>query len=461
MLCRIHLPLTLMMVLGLTSCEEAYSQQTAPPGSTTEPVDGKEPIRRNSYEPTKAVAAANKIMQPVPVSASERDTALEGIDRHVADEITALKGKLKTILPDELSVLSKTVGWTAEKQNALLVSLRSGDPAAVYEAWTQGSPQDTAGAELVARQVEVRRSCTRLEQDVQHHQSIGQDLADLESSLSKIAGSSPSIADLSTTVIRLKTWADVRKLVESAVPQNGPVVRLPNGRVTLIMDPDLPIGQAVVLGNGAVMIGNKGRGPLAIAMGSAAEALGLPIVTGNPVPDAQGWDVHDGILLVNPPTSRATVNYNVNGNAYVMQPGMAQRLPDPGPWTVAYDRGEGRGMSNYSVTDGTYWFTPTDTGLQLYRQRFEVELDNENNSQEFNFIVNGQQMSVPANATRTISSPYPMVIRYDRGNGTQLATKMLNFGGNVEIGVSAADNLWDLFPTTDGQREQTKLKLFQ
>lgn len=455
-----YLSLALVTALGLTNVRDAYSQ-IAPPGSALEPTDGNGPVRRNSYEPTKAVAAINKIMQPVPLSASERDTALEGIDRHVADEVASLKAKLKTILPDELSVLSKTVGWNAEKQNNLLVALRAGDPAAVYEAWTQGSPQDTAGAELAARQVDVRRACARLEQDIQHHQAINQDLADLETSLTKIAASTPSIADLATAVSSLKTWSDVRKLVESAVPENGPTARLPSGRVQLIFDPNLAIGQAVVMSNGAVMIGNHGRGPVSISMGNAAEALGLPIVTGKPVPDAQGWDVSSGVLLANRPESRATVNYTVNGNAYVMQPGMAQRLDAPGPWTVTYDRGENMGTSTYSVADGTYWFTPTDGGLQLYRERFDVVLDNEGNAQEFNYLLNGQKMTVPANATRTISSAYPMVIRYDRGNGTDLATKMLNFDGNVEIGVNAADNMWDIFPTTEGQREGGKLRLFQ
>jgi len=63
-----------------------------------------------------------------------------------------------------------------------------------------------------------------------------------------------------------------------------------------------------------------------------------------------------------------------------MQPGMAQRLESPGPWVVTYDRGENLGTSAYTVADGTYWFTPTDSGLQLYRQRFDVVLDNEDNS---------------------------------------------------------------------------------
>ena len=34
-------------------------------------------------------------------------------------------------------------------------------------------------------------------------------------------------------------------------------------------------------------------------------------------------------------------------------------------------------------------FTPTDLGWQLYRQRFEIVLDNTQNNQEFNCIFQG------------------------------------------------------------------------
>ena len=71
------------------------------------------------------------------------------------------------------------------------------------------------------------------------------------------------------------------------------------------------------------------------------------------------------------------------------------------------------------------------------------------------------ELVVPANGTKVISSIYPMVIRYDRANGAELAAKAVNFSGNVQIGVNAVDNRWDVFPTTDGQRQATNLRLFQ
>jgi hypothetical protein len=300
----------------------------------------------------------------------------------------------------------------------------------------------------------------KVEQDVQNKAAVNKDLADLDDALGKIVASTPAASDLETMVKTLKTWADVRVLVETAVPEKGPTAKLPTGKVPLIYDPELEIGKAIVLGNGGVLIGNAGRGPLSITMGNAAEALGLPIVTGNPLPSAQGQEMTSGVLLINPPDSRGTVNYNVNGNLYVSEPGMEQRLAD-GRWVVEYDRGEKGGTSSYTVESGTYYFAPTDNGWQLYRERFDVTLDNTNNPEEFNFVFQGAKMTVPANGTLPLHGSYPLVVRFDRGNGTDLAVKMIKHSGTVEVGVNTIDNLWDLFPTAENQREVNNLKLFR
>jgi hypothetical protein len=450
----------LLAAVALVNGRDGFGQTTVLTGAAPEPVFGNQPLPSNTFQAGKAVAAVNKVIQPIPLSANERDMALDGIDRHLADQVAQLKEKLKIVLPDELGVLAKTAGWRQEHQNALLIALRAGDPAAVYEAWTQGNPQDAGGAEIVARQTEVKRTFLRLEQNVKNKVPIKQNLDDLAISMEKIAASTPALTEIEAAIDTMKTWAEVRKLVESANPEVGPIAKLPSGKVPLVFDPSLAVGTVVVLSNNTVLIGNEGRGALSITTGNACEALGLPLVTGAPVADAEGQEMVSGILLVNPRTSRNTIEYNVNGNHYISEPGMAQRLPDGAQWTVEYDRGQGAGPAIYSVTAGTYYFTPTDHGWQLYRQRFDVVLDNTESSQEFNFLYNGRRMVVPANGNFTLTSIYPMVIRYDRGNGTELAAKSLNFAGTVQIGVNANDNMWDIFPTTENQREIIKLRLF-
>ncbi len=438
----------------------AQAQIGAPPKNGAEPSYGNEGIRKNSFEPTKAVTMPNKVIQPIPLSASERETAIQGVDRHVAEEIVALKEQVRQALPDELSVLAKTTGWTPENQNALLVAFRAGDPAAVYEAWARGNPQDTAGAQIVARQVDVRRGVLKLEQDVKNSAPITQDLVELDDAVAKVVSSTPAMADVAGRVKALKTWGEVRKLIENAIPENGPVAKLPAGKVPLIFNPELPVGTVIICGHSAVIIGNQGHGPLAIKQGSAAEALGLPLVTGSPLQDAEGQPATDGIVLLNPTKNHATVNYNINGNHYVMEPGMAQRIP-AGNWVIEYDRGQKFGKEVYTLSPGTFRFTPTDNGWQLFRERFDVVIDNSQNPNEFNFIFQGQNMTAPAHGTKALSGNYPLFVGYDRGNGSDYTTKSTYTSGTVQVGVNMVDNMWDLFPTNENQREVTKLKLFQ
>ncbi len=99
--------------------------------------------------------------------------------------------------------------------------------------------RDTAGAEFIARQVEVKRVLARLEQDVQNKLSTTQDLTDLENSMSKLALANPVVADMGKSVDLLKTWTEVRKLIAAATPDAGAIAKLPTGKVALIRDPQL------------------------------------------------------------------------------------------------------------------------------------------------------------------------------------------------------------------------------
>ena len=445
--------MTIVTVIGATS---AAGNLLAQDRDTTTGA-----LRKNSISPAKPEVTQNKLLMPIPLSAAEQEKALAAIDRHLADEISQLKGRLKDVLPDELSILTLTNGWRAEDQNALVTALRNGDPTAIYEAWTQGNPRDTAGAEVVARESEVKRNVARLQQDMHKAAPALQDLADLETTLGKLSTSRPAAGDVVKSLEPLKTWLDVRRYVETAVTDSGAIASLPSGKVAIIHDTSMPFGSAIVLGNGAVMVGGNGRGPIAVTYGNAAEALGFSVITAEPVADAQGEAVTSGTLLVNPATSGANVTYTANGARYVMEPGWSQKLPAGSSWVVDFDRGGAWGHATYTVNDGTYYFTPGENGWNLYRHRFDVVLDNSENPSTFNYTLDGEKKTVAAHSTAKVSANYPMVIRFDRGNGLKRAAKVLNFDGTVQVGVNARDNLWDIFPTDAGNREVTKVELFR
>ena len=174
------------------------------------------------------------------------------------------------------------------------------------------------------------------------------------------------------------------------MPGKGSVAKLPAGSdVTLVYDPTLPAGTAIVLSDSAVLVGQDGKSSLMITTGNAGEALGLPIVTGAPLSDAEGDEVISGVLIVNPTSTRGTINYNLNGNHYVAKSGMQQKLTDTSngrPWIIEFDQGQKFGPASYTLATGTYFFSPTDRGWQLYRQRYEIVLDNSQSNQEFNFV---------------------------------------------------------------------------
>ncbi len=463
-----QLPSLAVALAIAASAGTVWAQVVPPPPPNpngAEPSQNHTALKPNTFEPNLPVAMNNAIIKPLPLSADAQRSALANIDHHIAAQIADLSDKLKTILPDELAILAKTSGWKVEDQQALTGALRAGEPTGVYEAWVKGNPQDTAGAELAARQTDVKRLMTRLTQDAEKNKAaVAQNVADFDAALSKIAGATPAVADLTTPVKTLKTWVEARKLIDAATPGKGPVASLPTGsNVTLIFDPTLPHGTAIVLSDQAMLIGHEGHSELTISMGNAAEALGLPIVTGTPLAKAEGEEVTDGVLIINPASSKGTINYNINGNHYVSEPGMQQKVaaPDVRDWIIQYDPGERSRPASYSLSAGAYEFSPTDSGWQLYKLRYQVVLDNSQNNQEFNCIFRGENLTIPAGGARTLKSIYPIVVKFDRGNGSEFVAKSTPLlVGNLQIGVNASDNLWDLFPTSDNRREATHVKPF-
>ena len=95
--------------------------------------------------------------------------------------------------------------------------------------------------------------------------------------------------------------------------------------------------------------------------------------------------------------------------------------------------------------------------LAAWRQRFEIVLDNTHSNQEFNCIFQGEDMTVPANRAETLTSMYPIVVRFDRGNGTDFVTRTTPLTvGNLQVGVTRATICGICFPrTTTAARRRT------
>ncbi|HEX7447698.1 MAG TPA: hypothetical protein VF306_09145 [Pirellulales bacterium] len=415
---------------------------------------------RNELPARNTQTVINEVIRPIPLTENRLDAAVSGVARQIRDLVDDMRPAMRRVFPDKLEALAGTSGWEPEDRTALTKALRSGDPAAIYEAWLQAQPNDTSGAEQIAREAEVQRAFNKLEQGAEEGELTLDEVDDLGAALDKLAAVVPAAADLTGDVDTLATWVEIQEILLDAEPDVGAPRQLPTGRVKLIHNPNLRFGSAVVLSDDTVMVGCRGRGGVDISRGNAAEALGLPVLSEDSVPEAEGAPMRSGTMLVNPKRSGANVRYVLNGEEYLMKPGSSQRLPAGQRWVIEFDRGGRQGGTEYTLADGTYYFEPTDRGWELYHERFDVTVDNSRNPRDFHFVFNGEPLAVRGGHTRSISSRYPIVVEYDRGNGTEMVRKALNFAGNVEVAINAEDNLWDLFPEEENRRQEREVELF-
>ncbi len=417
------------------------------------------PDIRNSLPAKMTQGTQNEVIHPIPLTTHRLETSLDGVRRQIRDQIAEFKAKVKQVFPDEIDALSGTGKWRPEDRNALIKAIKSIDPAAVYEAWLQANPADTAGAEQVARQTAVKRAFLALEQSAEDGKATKEEVDDLDEALDKLAPSNPQAAELTKSLAAVSTWVEIQRMLESAKPDSSAIAELPTGKVTLIHNPNLSVGTAIVLANDIVMVSSRGQSGVAITKGNAAEALGLPVISDDSLQSAEGAAMTSGVLLMNPTRAGANVRYRLNGETYIMKPGMSQKLPR-GSWVIEFDRGGSVGMSQYRLADGTYHFTPTETGWELYKHRYDVTIDNSRNPRDFHFIFNNEPLVVRDGRTRTLTSLYPFIVKYDRGDGREMASKMLNFSGAVEVGINAADNSWDLFPEAGNKKRTLDVDIF-
>lgn len=437
------------------------NRQGRQPTVARRPIDRPGALRHNDMPLRNTDAGINEVITPIPLTATRLEAAKDGADRQIRDLVEDLRPQMRHLFPDKLDALSGTSGWTPQARTVLTKALRSGDPEAIYEAWLEAEPNNTTGAERIAREATLERAFTRLEQSSEEGEATSLQIEQVRDALDKLAVSDDKAVELAGALDEVETWVKIQELLDDAEPDIGAAQALPKGRVKIIKNPNLSVGTAVVLNNSTIMVGDRGQGGVEITRGNAAEALGMPVINDDPLPDAEGAPQRSGTLILNPRKHGETIRYVLNGEEYIMRPGTSQRLRTGRRWRIEYDRGANAGVAEYTLGDGTYVWTPTDRGWQLYKQRYDLTIDNSRNLHDFHYVVNDEPNLVRAGHARKVTNPYPLVIEYDRGNATERVAKSVNFSGNVEVGVNAQDNLLDLFSEQGNAKRVEEPALFQ
>jgi hypothetical protein len=242
-------------------------------------------------------------------------------------------------------------------------------------------------------------------------------------------------------------------LLSTPWPPGGWTPTIPAGVVNVVYCPCLPKDKHYWLPSGDLACGTGGTGQFALASGDAAKALDLPLGVGEPMPESDAdvlKRVTSGVLLMNPAENAATIKYVLANKNYSLTPSFKQVLPDGQSYVVSFDRGARHGTARYSLNKGTYLFTGSQKGWDLVSQKFQVTIDNSANTDPFYCAIDNDEAEIAPGGKLTRASDYPLLVRFDRGDGMGHSQKKLEKAAmSLVVALNRADGLWDLYPSTN------------
>lgn len=449
-------------------------RNVAPPGRSTTPV-AQAPRSIAPIPHTRS--AANTPLELSVVSATKQDITtminktLEANEKLVS-QLT--KNKLDPALVD--NAVAQLPGLNDKERKDLQDAIKNGKPADVRRV-LEGKKLDpritnglvsmaqvngwidqvaAANAQSLAQLQALGAAVTNLnnqlaalnQQIAQLNQQLAAQQQAIRTLTNQINRQTAAINQLTRAIGQLIRNRTLVNILRGARPG---VRRIPAGNgVVIVRVPGMNRGTVTPLGPGAVLMGSgptrggRSAGPSSITVGNVSRAAGLGMTSANPIKDATDQ------------TSRGVVLLNMNDNpisfvvddrqTLTLQPQHFQAFLEGKQGVVSFDRGNGE-TARYTVTEGTYEFTATEKGWELYRKTYKATIDNSENPNDFQFVLGTQKQIVPAGQAKEFTSPYVLAIRFDDGQG-QVREKRL-MSGEFKVATSSSDGALDLFAAAE------------
>ena len=264
-----------------------------------------------------------------------------------------------------------------------------------------------------------------------------------------IGGMLPSAVErrLNRTLDRLLGLSAANRNLRAAYQSDGLGPRLPTGSIDVVTCPPLGAGQMLLLPGGDLLAGTGGMGDFGVEQVDAASLLGLPLGSGEPVPERlphASRAIDDGILILNPIENGGPINFVAGGRSYSLRAEDRQHFPE-GEFVIEFPRSRGGERVRYTLTSGSYAFRASDNDWNLVRQPFRVTIDNRANQSTFHYQLNGVDEQLPAGQLASHRSEYPIVLRFDRSGGTETTKELIDREASLVVAVNPRDGLWDLY----------------
>lgn len=403
-----------------------------------------------------------------PITTEEQQRAeayFSGRFRELAGEVERQSDAVVDVDQHTIMTAMVSQALSADTQIRIIDAVSSGDSAKARQLWlaSLGPASKTDAVDswpIGMDRQEIARELAALGDKLRGGTAAAGDLK----AATGLVGGSHIAMELRAAILDLLSSIGMELTIREAIcgataGAAGSRMPLPVGNVMIIYNPRLPARSAVCLGHECVMVGANGsecvfgsvaaQTTLSMETGCVAEAFGLPVSSANPLEEFTDKPAHESILLVVRQDAPGEVAYRVDNHSFTMRSGLQQVVPATGPRSISFQRKPGGQSRRFALDPGTYEFYMTDEGWDLGYKTYEALVDNSENSQAFHYLVQDEAATVEPFAVNSHTSDYPIVIRFDRGDGQREKQVRVDTDRTLRVAVNSADNLWDLFAVAE------------
>jgi len=381
------------------------------------------------------------------ISAAEISRGKQTVCKALGECLDDLESALEPSLIDEAVLIEELARLNADAtvQTRLIQAIRSGKATEAQLEYVTLTKDVTRGQQL-HHQIATATALAAFREAVEAKEVVAAQLRTLRKAIQKGSAEQARQKPVVHALSDLERLMEVSESLSTAQAGKSGDLAVGAASTKLIMNPQLPAGVTIGLGNGSVLVGTGGVGELEAKAGDLSELLGYQVFTAAAISNAPEVNI-DGIVLVNPSTTKTPVIYEFNAKQERLESGQQVRLPVGAKYNVKFNRGGTFGWQTYGLDPGTYEFKGTAKGWELFAKSYEVVIDNSRNKTSFQFVYDGEARVVQASDKLAIKSKFPITLKFDRGNGAK--DKKVVLTGTKEaivVGLQLHDRQWDLFP---------------
>lgn len=373
---------------------------------------------------------------------AESKQVVETLIAGSADRIAALEAQLEE------------GGLAADAAKSLTDPARAGEPRGVTQATAglaDGERENHSDATSTLRTIaSMRQHLLPLERKL----SSGEGTSDLMPHLDALIeqASNLGIDGLRDAAKRVRNDLLIRDTVSRSLGSSGiepQQLALPQGEVTVIRHPWITSTNTYYTPSGVMLQGTKGK-QVQVLKAQASQVLRLPVATtGKPAPNLKGERPIANVRVVNPGATRTPLTFKINGKSYTLKPGKEQTFEPGSKYEIEFSSGSsGEFIRNDISEPGAYAFAAKDGSWTLQSLMNSVKLQNPSRDTVLVYLVDGEEQTLEPEATAVHTSPTPLALQFDAGEGTSIQNKLLAEDGNWYFAINSATGYWDLYPGT-------------